>query len=349
MPRRSENAVRPPTLEQVAAQAGVSRATVSRVVNGLSTVNPALVTKVRAVIAQVGYSPNLVARSLMTNRTDLIALVAHEPDTRVFSDPFFSGIVRGVCQELGLARLRMVLVMIQNSDDLDQFNAYLRAGHVDGVLLISEHGSNPISSHAAEAGLPIVLGGRPFDSSPGITFVDNDNLGGAEQAAKHLVNLGRRRIATITGPLDMSAGVDRLDGFRRGLGDLFDEALVEEGDFTQPGGAAAARRLLDRFPDVDAIFAASDLMALGALPVLRKAGRSVPDDVAVVGFDDIDSASYADPPLTTVRQNTLDQGRLMVRTLLSLLGRAVPTEGERLLQGAHSLVTPVELVVRQSA
>jgi len=319
------------------------------VVNGLGTVDPALVTRVRAVIDQVGYSPNLAARSLMTNRTDLIALVAHEPDTRVFSDPFFSGIVRGVSQELSAAKLRMVLVMIQSPDDLDEFNAYLRAGHVDGVLLISEHGSNPISSHAAGAGLPIVLGGRPFDSSPGIAFVDNDNLGGAEQAVTHLVGLGRRRIATITGPLDMSAAVDRLEGFRRGLGDRFDQALVEESDFTLEGGADATRRLVGRFPDLDGIFVASDLMALGVLPVLRETGRRVPDDVAVVGFDDIDLAAYADPPLTTVRQHTLDQGRLMVRTLLALLGRAVPTEGEPLMQGTPALVNPVELVVRLSA
>lgn len=344
---RSKKTLRLPTLEEVAAQAGVSRATVSRVVNGVGTVDPALAEKVRAAITQVGYSPNLAARALMTNRTDLVALVAHEPDTRVFSDPFFAGIVRGVSQELRLAKLRMVLMMIQSPEDLDQFNAYLRAGHVDGVLLISEHGSNPISSHAEEAGLPIVMGGRPFDSSD-ITFVDNDNRGGAELAAARLVGLGRQRIATIAGPLDMSAGVDRLEGFRRGLGDRFDETLVEYGDFTLKGGADAARRLLDRQPDIDGIFAASDLMALGVLPVLREAGLRVPDDVAVVGFDDIELATYADPPLTTVRQHTRDQGRLMVRTLLALLGRELPTEDERLVDGTQSLVNPVELVVRQS-
>lgn len=346
---RPKNAFRPPTLELVAAQAGVSRATVSRVVNGLDTVDPALAARVRAVIAQVGYSPNLAARSLMTKRTDLIALVAHEPDTRVFGDPFFAGIVRGVSQELSRAKLRMVLVMIQSPDDLDEFNAYLRAGHVDGVLLISEHGSNPISSHAKEAGLPIVMGGRPFDANPDITFVDNDNVGGAEQAARHLASRGRRRIATITGPRDMSAGVDRLEGFRRGLGDRFDETLVEEGDFTLQGGADAARRLLGRCPDVDGIFAASDLMALGSLPVLREAGRSVPGDISVVGFDDIELAAHADPPLTTVRQHTQDQGRLMVRTILALLGRGVQAEGDESPDAAVSVVSPVELVVRQSS
>lgn len=345
---RPKNPFRPPTLEQVAAQAGVSRATVSRVVNGLDTVDPALAAKVRAVISRVGYSPNLAARSLMTNRTDLIALVAHEPDTRVFGDPFFAGIVRGVSQELALARLRMVLVMIQNPGDVEEFNAYLRAGHVDGVLLISEHGSNPISSQAKAAGLPIVLGGRPLDPTPGLTFVDNDNLGGAEQAARHLAGRGRRRIATIAGPGDMSAGVDRLEGFRNGLGDRFDQTLVEAGDFTLQGGAEAARRLLRRRPDVDGIFAASDLMALGTLRVLREAGRSVPRDVAVVGFDDIELAALSDPPLTTVRQHTQDQGRLMVRTILALLARGVRT-GDELPKDAVSVVNPVELVVRQSS
>lgn len=346
---RSRNALRPPTLDQVAAQAGVSRATVSRVVNGIGTVDQALVVRVKDAINKCGYTPNLIARSLMTNRTNLVALVAHEPDTRVFSDPYFAGIVRGVSQELSQANLRMVLVMIQNPNDLDKFIAYLRAGHVDGVLLISEHGENPISSHAGEVGIPIVLGGRPFDSSADIKFVDNDNISGAELAARHLVSLGRTRIATIAGPADMSAGVDRLQGFRAGLGDRFDQVLVEQGDFTLQGGADAVRRLLSRAPDVDAIFAASDLMAIGALPVIRQAGLSVPDDIALIGFDDIDLAACTDPPLSTVRQNTPEQGRLMVRTLLDLLGRTDASKNGQQTQAPQSLINPVELIVRKSA
>lgn len=342
-----------PNLEQVAAVAGVSRATVSRVVNGFTSVDPSMRARVETAIAEMGYVPNHAARSLVTRRTDTIALVAAEPDPRVFGDPFFSAIIRGVSQELLGADMQMTLLMAQSYPDLDRIERYLRTAPLDGVLLISEHATHdPIPAAMLQAGVPLVIGGRPIQSELAVPFIDHDNRGGGRLAAEHLAARGCRRIATVAGPADMSAGIDRLEGFGEALGDRFDPALVEYGDFTQSGGEAATERVLLRAPDVDGIFAASDLMALGALRALRRAGRRVPDDVAVIGFDDIPLAVAAEPPLTTVRQQTVLQGRAMARLLLAVArpdlvsdaGDGIPD-----VRGLDHLVLPVELVVRESA
>lgn len=334
-------------LEDVAAAAGVSRATVSRVVNGWSSVAPELRTRVQHAIDELGYVPNQAARSLVTRRTDAVALVVAEPDPRVFADPFFSGIVRGVSQELMQAGVQLVLLMAQSVPDLDRIERYLRAAPLDGVLLVSEHASHdPIPRAMVAAGVPVVIGGRPLQPGLDVPWVDNDNLGGARLAAEHLRDRGRRVLGTVAGPADMSAGTDRLAGFQAGAGPLLDAHHVEHGDFTQEGGERAAARLLERVPDLDGLFVASDLMALGALRALRRAGRTVPDDVAVVGFDDIPLAAAAEPPLTTVRQSTALQGRTMARLLLA---RARPEPAAPDVAGVDHVVLPVELVVRASS
>jgi DNA-binding LacI/PurR family transcriptional regulator len=342
-----------PSLEQVGAHAGVSRATVSRVVNGSTTVAAAIRERVLESIAELGYQPHPIARSLASRRTDTVALVASEPDERVFGDPFFSGIVRGVMQEMNRAGLQVVMMMAESPADLDRVERYVRSGAVDGVLLISEHATvDPLPAALLAAGVPVVLGGRPMDPQVQPASVDNDNVGGARQAAERLRATGRRVVGTLAGPQDMCAGVDRLAGFRAGLGPAYDETLVEYGDFTQDSGEAAAARLLARVPGLDGLFAASDLMAVGALEALRRAGRSVPDDVALIGFDDIDVARWTSPPLTTVRQSTLVQGRTMARLLLSRVRpdalAADPPADAVPVVGRHDIVLPVELVVRGS-
>jgi DNA-binding LacI/PurR family transcriptional regulator len=342
-----------PSLEDVAALAGVSRATVSRVVNGATTVDVAIAARVEQAIDELGYQPNLSARALVRRRTDTLALVASESDVRVFGDPFFGRIVRGVTLEASAAGMQLVLLMPQSPAELDRTERYVRSGAVDGVLLISQHEAyDPLPRALAESGVPVVIGGRPFDLSVDVLFVDNENLLGARLATRRLVEIGRRRIGTVTGPQDMTAGIDRLEGFRVELGEDFRPDLVVHGEFTRESGQEATARLLAATPDVDGIFAASDLMALGAIQAIREAGLRVPEDVAVVGFDDIQVSASAIPPLTTVRQHTVLQGRAMVRLLLSrtrpdlqlphLPGVPVPTE-------APSLVLPVELVVRESA
>jgi DNA-binding LacI/PurR family transcriptional regulator len=340
-----------PNLEDVADVAGVSRATVSRVVNGQATVAEDLRARVQTAIDELGYVPNQAARALTTSRWGAIALLASEPATRVFGDPFFNGIVRGVSMETNRAGLQLVLMMAQDFEDLERVKRFLKSSPVDGVMLISGHDGDGLPDELQRLAKPYVIGGRPNDSRMA-PYVDSENLMGAQSATQYLLTLGRHRIGTVTGPLDMPAGVDRLAGFREALGSAYTEDLVEGGDFTQLGGEAATERLLTRVPDLDGLFAASDLMALGALAVLRRAGRRVPQDVAVVGFDDNEFAMTADPPLTTVRQDPLLMGRAMVRLYLARHRpdiEVAPDVGIPDLSEVDHLILPVSLVVRESA
>ncbi len=341
---------RRPTLQAVAAHAGVSRATVSRVVNGVGSVDPSLAERVAQAVRDLHYVPNPAARSLMTQRTDTVALIAAESPTRLFGDPFFAAVVRAVGQELARAEVHLLLSLVSSEEELARAESFLRGGHVDGALVISEHDSVDVVGHAAAAGLPVVVGGRPLTPYPGLLFVDHDNVGGAALATRHLVQAGRRRIGTVTGPADMSAGVDRLTGFREALGSRYDPELVEPGDFTREGGRAAMSRLVARRPDLDAVFVASDLMAAGGLEALGAAGRRVPEDVSVVGFDDAEIGATTSPALTTIRQRSTDQGRLMAQLLLQELGRPVVDPLSDLTHPGDDggLVLGVELVVRSS-
>ncbi|OUC92242.1 LacI family DNA-binding transcriptional regulator [Streptosporangium minutum] len=324
-----------PTLEKVAARAGVSRATASRVVNGSTRVAPQIREAVHRAVEELGYVPNQAARSLVTQRADSIALVFPEPATRVFSDdPTFAGIIRGVSLEIEEADKQLVLMLTGPDGSYHRVERYATNGHVDGVIVASMHGSDPLPGILTRRGVPVVCGGRP--SVPGdLPYVDMDNAGGAERAVRHLVEQGRRRIATIAGPQDMIAGIDRLAGYRDVLRDSERRSIVAVGDFTRESGAIAMRQLLADDPDLDAVFVANDLMALGALRTLGQAGRTVPGDVAVIGFDDIPAAAYAEPPLTTVRQPTVEMGRRLARMVLNPEDRT-------------PVVLPTELVVRES-
>ncbi|MFI0899581.1 LacI family DNA-binding transcriptional regulator [Streptomyces sp. NPDC020983] len=340
-----------PTLEEVAARAGVSRATVSRVVNGSEGVRAPLAERVRAAVDELGYVPNQAARTLVTRRNGAVAVVVAEPETRFFADPFFAQQVRGISKELTVHDNQLVLLLTEGAADYQRVGRYLAGGHVDGALIFSLHDDNSLPEMARRAGVATVIGGRPgwsdAGSGPVTLYVDCDNRGGARDAVRHLLGLGRRRIAHIAGPLDQTASIDRLDGFRDVLPHA-DPALVAEGDFTPEGGARAMEQLLERAPDLDAVFAASDVMASGALRVLRRRGLRVPEDVAVVGFDDIVSvAEWTDPPLTTIRQDIEEMGRMMARLLLRAL-ESPSGEGSAPAQLAP-IVTPTQLVVRASA
>jgi DNA-binding LacI/PurR family transcriptional regulator len=339
-------------LEAVAARAGVSRATVSRVVNGGDGVREPLVERVRRAVEELGYVPNQAARSLVTRRHDAVAVVIAEPETRVFADPFFALQLRGISKELTAHDSQLVLLLTEGRDDHVRVGRYLAGGHVDGALVFSLHLDDPLPGLIHGAGVPTVFGGRPgwgdgARNSVPTVYVDCDNRGGAREAVRHLVGLGRTRIAHITGARDQTSAVDRLDGFRDVMVDV-DPGLIAEGDFTPAGGERAMRELLARCPDVDAVFAANDLTASGAMRVLREQGRRVPDDVAVIGFDDmLPVAEQTDPPLTTVRQDIEEMGRLMARLLLRRLDRGV---GDDDLGGApSSVVLPTTLVRRVSA
>ncbi|MFF2774055.1 LacI family DNA-binding transcriptional regulator [Streptomyces sp. NPDC058052] len=334
-----------PTLEAVAALAGVSRATASRVVNGGAGVRAPLVDKVRQAVEELGYVPNLAARTLVTRRNGAVAVVIAEPEFRIFSDPFFQEQVRGISRELTAHDSQLVLLWVESPGDYERIARYLGGGHVDGALAFSLHDEDELAGVLRRAKIPTVLGGRPTDGiGPDMPYVDCDNRGGAREAVRLLVDRGCRAVAHLAGPRDQTSAVDRALGYGDALGDP-DPGLLCHGDFTAESGARTMAELLDRRPDVDGVFAANDLMASGALRVLRERGLRVPEDVAVVGFDDVASiAERTEPPLTTVRQDIEGMGRLMVRLLMRLLndvgsGTSAP----------DPLITPTTLVRRASA
>ncbi|TFV51899.1 LacI family DNA-binding transcriptional regulator [Blastococcus sp. TF02A_35] len=332
-----------PTLDEVAQLAGVSRATVSRVVNDSPRVSPEARLAVQAAVEALRYVPNRMARSLVTRRTDTIALVLSESNTQVFSDPFFASIVRGLSARLADTDLNLVLLAARGEREQEKIGRYVRQGHVDGVILMSLHSDDLLPDILTGTRLPLVLSGRPLDGRP-IAYVDADNTGGAAAATGLLLSLGRRRVATVTGPQDMVAGLDRFAGYRAAVersGRPVDPALVAAGDFTEAGGMRAMTELLERAPDLDAVFVASDPMAVGAVQALRAAGRRVPDDVAVVGFDDAAVAAACDPPLTTVAQPLGEMTTLMVELLLDQI-----EHGER---SVETRVCDTALVRRASA
>ncbi|MFD6341374.1 LacI family DNA-binding transcriptional regulator [Streptomyces sp. NPDC060131] len=308
-----------PTLEAVAQLAGVGRGTVSRVVNGSPGVSAKARAAVEAAIAELNYVPNPAARSLVTSRTDSIALVIPESESRLAAEPYFSAVIRGVSTELADTEMQLLLILVRNQRELDRLTRFVEAQRVDGVLLVSVHQDDPLPAFLEKMQIPTVLAGRRSPVEP-LSHVRADNAGGAAQAVRHLLGQGRRAVATITGPLDMDVGQSRLQGWRdahlEAGGRQPDEALAVSGDFTEEGGRAAMRELLERRPDLDAVFAASDVMAAGALTELRERGRRVPADVAVIGFDDSIVARHTVPPLSSVNQPSEDIGRAITRLLL---------------------------------
>ena len=340
-PRRGQ-----PTLEDVAAAAGVSRSTASRAINGEAKVSPQARAAVADAVLRLGFTPNQAARTLVTQRTNAVALVIPEPDERIIADPFFGAAIQGLSQALAESDLQLVLLMARMGGSPDRTVRYLRGGHVDGAVIASHHQADDLERTVVDSRLPSVSMGRPWHLPDRLSYVDTDNRLGGELATEHLIGRGRRRIGTIAGPVDMTAAEDRLVGWRAALaraGLLAD--AVEYGDFTTAGGAAATRRLLAAHPDLDGVFVASDLMAAGALAVLRAAGRRVPADIAVVGYDDSAVAAVTDPPLTTVVNPVAAMARTAGRILLDRLCRP---------DGAADPVTdpvifPPELVIRSTA
>ncbi|MFI2424605.1 LacI family DNA-binding transcriptional regulator [Streptomyces sp. NPDC018955] len=333
---------RRPTIKTVAARAGVGRTTVSRVVNGSDLVSADARARVLAAIKELNYVPNSVARGLVTNRTNAVALVIPESESRLGSEPFFAALIRGVSGALAESRTQLQLMLVRDQAERDQLTETVATHRVDGVLLVSVHSDDRLPGMLEEMGLPTVLAGRR-DAGEQLSYVDSDNAGGATAAVRHLLHRGRTRIATITGPLDMDVSRSRLAGWytaHREAGVPADGLLAEQGDFTEEGACRAMASLLERAPDLDAVFAASDLMAVGALAELRRRRLRVPEDVAVVGYEDSVLARHTAPPLTTVRQPVEEIGRTMALILTGITQRGEPRQQRTL---------PTELVVRESS
>lgn len=327
-----------PTLKMVAAAAGVSKSTVSRVINDSPSVTPGAVAAVSAAIEQLGYTPNRAARTLVSRRTQNLALVIGENAATFFTDPYFASVVQGAATRVSETDYTLALLIAAGSED--KTRRYLRSGSVDGALVLSHHTDDRSYAHLSGT-LPLVFGGRPMSTEGSLPcYVDVDNVEAAAAVTRVLVAAGRRRIATVAGPADMGAGVDRLVGWRRALAAAGQAAdLVERGDFSPESGAAATRRLLARGVPFDGLFVASAQMASGALAVLREHGLAVPRDLGMVTVDDDYFARSSVPPLTTVRQPTLAVGRTMTDVLVDVIeGRPV----ERVT------ILPTDLVSRGS-
>jgi len=342
-----------PTLADVARAAGVSPATVSRVLNGSAQVTPGTRALVEQAIASLGYVRNRAAWSgrPAKAKANAVALIICEEITRVFSDQYFSQILRSISAELALTGIQPVVLAVHTPREYHTVARYLRSGHVDGALVVSMHGRHPIEF--GDLGIPVVLNGRPITDGSDVSYVDADNEGGAAAAVRHLLRSGRGPVGTVAGPPDMAVGVDRLRGYRVAMADAGpgDPGLIAYGDFSQVSAEHALGLLLDRRPNIGAIFAASDLMAVGVLRGLRRSGRRVPDDVAVVGFDDLPLAARTDPQLTTVRQPIAAMGSWMARKLVALVSEPGDPGGAGREAGRtpSRAVLETELVIRKSA
>jgi DNA-binding LacI/PurR family transcriptional regulator len=323
-------------MDDVAMAAGVSRGTVSRALNGGRNVSGPALSAINRAIRQTGYVINPHARSLATQRSKSVAFVLAEPQDRLFEDPNFHILLRGCTQADN--DITVLLMLASTQEERKRVSRFVTAGHVDGVLLVSPHTDSPLVDELVAQDVPVVACGRPLGHERDISYVAADDRDGARQMVRYLTSKGYRRIGMITGPRDTPGGVDRLAGYRDVLGNSEGD-LVVAGDYTQSSGEAAMTRLLTQAPDLDAVFVASDLTAAGALAALRKAGRRVPDDVAVAGFDDSRIAAACHPPLTTIRQPWARISNEMVRLLLRLV------DGDE----NSAVILPTELVIRESS
>jgi len=331
------------TLEKVGQLAGVSRSTVSRVINGHPSVSGEVRERVWNVIRETGYQPHAAARSLVTRRTQIIGVIIPESVARLFVDPFFPLLLGGITATCNTRGYHLMLSLFNGPANPEElYRRLVHSGHLDGVVVASARLDDPLVCRLLQDEVPFILVGRHVDDR--VRYVDADNVGGARMAVEHLIRLGHRCIGAITGPLGTPAGADRLIGYRRALEAsriAVQEDLVVEGDYSKGSGATGMQQLLPAQPS--AVFCASDSMAIGALETIREAGLRVPDDIALVGFDDVPVATAVEPALTTVRQPIEGLGTMAAELLLNLLEN--PPDGQA---PGQRIILPAKLIVRDS-
>ncbi len=329
------------TLEEIARLAGVSRTTASRVLNEQPHVRPELRERVLRVIAETGFHPNPVARSLALQESRMIGLVVPRSVHSFFSDPYFPRLTQGIAEACNQYDYTLSLFLVQTpADEAKVLPKVISRGFLDGVVVQVGQMEDHLIAMLAESGLPMVVAGRP-NMGDKVSFIDVDNVKGAYSAVMHLLELGRRRIATITGGLDTAVGMDRKRGYEeahKALGLAIDPALIVEGDFTESSAYLAMQCLLPHHPD--AVFAASDIMAVGAIRAIQHSGLRVPCDISVVGYDDLPPALMITPELTTVHQPVRRFGFQAVTLLLDILKNGP--------QPPRQIIMGTELVVRDS-
>jgi LacI family transcriptional regulator len=330
---------RRPTINDIAKRVGLSKASVSRALNGKQDVDPETRKRVLKVAAQVGYVPSASARALSNGRSNCLGLLVP-----TLTWPWILEVLRGVAEEIERSGYSLILYTTSGGEDSERefMSQVVPAGAVDGLALVIPLGMLEYIERLAKGGLPVVV----VDDRghyPDLPTVATTNIEGGRSATLHLVERGRRRIAMLNGPRDFGCNRDRLEGYKSALqkaGLQFDPKLVVDSDFKESGGASAMTTLLAADPKLDAVFVANDVMAFGAMRALRNAGRRVPDDVAVVGFDDIPASAMTHPPLSTVRQPLYEMGR----TAASMVMAAV--RGESITK---RIELPTSLVIRESS
>ena len=329
------------TLEDIARLSGVSRSTVSRVVNEHPNVSEGVRERVRETIKSTGYHPNVAARSLASHRSWMIGLLLPHSVSSIFIDPYFPQLIQGIAQACNKRDYSLGLFLIGSREDEEKiFPRVSRRGMLDGVVVQTGHHGEPMIDRLIESMIPLVVVGRP-NSSGKVSYVDIDNVNAAYNAVSHLIRLGYKRIGTITGPAESTVGIDRKEGYLRALaerGRTIDPSLTVEGDFTETSGYYAMKALLPSHPD--AVFAASDIMAYGAMRAVREAGHKVPEDIAFVGFDDLPLPNAPGPPLTTVRQPVMQFSTSAVEVLIDLI--------ENGADPPRRVLMTTELIVRES-
>ncbi len=333
-----------PTQRQIAEEVGVSRTTVSLVLNNVPGVRISSGTRQRIVevARRLNYYPDAAARTLVSGRTQTIGFVLCQSPDRIFADAFLPEVLRGVGDAVQESGFRVLVHSVEDVIAPDAYVGLVREKQTDGIILSGPRSDDRQLARLRAEGFPIVLLGQLSGSD--FPFVDVDNVGAAKQAVNHLLELGHRRIGMITNaPLTYTAARDRLTGYRQVLeeaGVTYEQELVRYGDFREESGFHAMRQLLSLAEPPTAVFVASDLVAFGALVAIKEQGLRVPDDVSLVGFDDVRLAHYVDPPLTTVRLPAYGLGYQAATLLTQLIGTGSV--------GAQQILLQTELVVRES-
>ncbi len=327
-------------LAEIAKESGVSRSTVSRVINNDPRVSPETRLRVQEVIRRLNYQPNPMARSLAGGRSRIIGLVIPIGVGRIFADPYIPQLIQGVSSACSARNYLVMLWAAEPEDERSTMQKILQNRLLDGVIISSMLMDDPLLEALPGSQMPFVAIGR-HPGNPHIHYVDVDNIRSSREMVEFMLRQGSRRPGTICGPLRMIAGVDRLQGYREAL-EQWDLPVQPErivmGDFSEESGYAGMQKLL--LQDPDAVFAASDAMAAGALRAITEAGLQVPGDIALTGFDDMPFAARMSPPLTTVRQPILKVGAAAAETLINVIER----DGNEL----HQVILPTELIIRES-
>jgi len=329
----------PLTLEDVARLSGVSRSTVSRVINHDPNVSESTRQKVQEVLDQIGFQPNLAAKGLVSGKTNIIGVVIPTSVVKIFSDPYFPQLLQGISASCNASGYSVMLWLSEPEYERRMIAQILHNGLIEGVIIASVPIKDSIVNSLVESRIPFLEVGR--HPALDVSYLDVDNVQAARNAVMHLVHVGYKRIATITGDLGQISGADRFQGYLNALHDAripFSQLLVAEGDYSEESGYKGMQRLIKQKPD--AVFIASDMMVYGAMRALRETDLHVPEDIAIVGFDDLSSSAKTDPPLTTVRQPISKMGNLAAEALIEMI-ETDSTEKKR-------IIVDTELVVRQS-